>query len=239
MRSWTLQSGKLGLLMAAAVAIAGSSFLLIPTPQAQAQDILQQQGNLAPMRDEYTFTGGAGQAVHISMTSDEFDTLLVLVDANNQEIAFNDDYGRTLNSTIIAVLPSNGVYKVWARSFSGQGGNYDLVVRDATSYEQAAHRGYGLLQEDKLTEAIAAYTEAIQLDPNQPVAYLERADAQYRQAYQRPVAPENYEEVFELTPEQLDPILADYQRAVDLYEQAGEADIAASIREQMSYLQAE
>jgi Tfp pilus assembly protein PilF len=43
---------------------------------------------------------------------------------------------------------------------------------------QAYQQGYGLSREERHTEAIASFTQAIQLDPNRPEAYVGRAHAQ-------------------------------------------------------------
>ncbi|MBE9177406.1 pre-peptidase C-terminal domain-containing protein [Oculatella sp. LEGE 06141] len=214
---------------------------LLPTG-ANAQEgrqILQEEGRLEPAQSEYTFEGREGQTVTITMTSEDFDTVLSLIGPNDEEIAYNDDYGRTLNSTIVTTLPANGTYKVMARSFSGAGGAYTVAVRPATRYEQAYSRALQQLQDGNTAGAIAAYTEAIQVDPNQPIAYLERAEARYSEAYLSLIneGEEMSEEILTLTAEQLDPILADYRKAAELYEQSGEADTAQSIREQITYLQ--
>jgi tetratricopeptide (TPR) repeat protein len=216
MRIWKLKN--LGLLLAATLSV-GSSLLFLPVAPATAQEILQEQGNLRPAQDDYTFSGTAGQAIAISMTSDEFDTLLTLVGPDNQEIATNDDYARSLNSTIIITLPSTGEYKVQARSFSGMGGNYSLTVRPATPYDQAYSRGMMAYQEGRLDDAIAALNEAIEADPSQPTAYVDRGDAKYAQSS--------------------DPAdtIADYRRAIELYEQAGNTDMAQMLRDQIMYLQ--
>jgi tetratricopeptide (TPR) repeat protein len=221
MKMWKLRLRNLSLLMAATMSI-GGSLLFLPAAPAVAQVLLQEQGSLRPTQDEYAFSGTAGQAVAISMASDEFDTLLVLLDPDNQEIARNDDYARSLNSTIIITLPRDGEYKVLARSFSGMGGNYSLTVRPATAYDQAYARAVEQYQQGMFAEAISAYTEAIRVDPNQAVAYIERADARYAQT--GTPSPE---------------MVADYERAADLYQQSGDVETAQSLREQIEYLQSQ
>jgi len=69
--------------------------------------------------DEYTFNGTAGQQVTITMNSTAFDTVLYLLDANNNILAFNDDIdGNTTNSRIsLFTLPANGAYSILANSF--------------------------------------------------------------------------------------------------------------------------
>lgn len=235
MKLLTLQLRRLCVLTAIAL-MAGSSSVLLSANRASAQSILQEQGSLQPMQDEYTFSGTEGQSVAISMDSPDFDTVLVLLDPDGKEIAVNDDYGRSLNSTIVTTLPQDGMYTVLARSFSGMGGNYTVAVREATQYEQAYSEGASLFMEGNLAGAIAAYTEAIQLDPNQPEAYMDRADARYAQAYSQ--LNESASEPVQPSPQVIQSVVEDYQQAADLYEQAGDAELAQSIRDQINLLQA-
>lgn len=207
------------LLLAATASIGGS--LLLPIAPAQAQNILQEQGSLQPVQNQYTFTGRAGQAIVISMNSADFDTVLVLLNASGEEVARNDDYGRSLNSTIVTTLPSDGVYKVLAQSFGGQGGSYTLNVRVATPYDQAYAQAFDQYQQGQYEQAIASYSRAIAVDPNQPAAYADRADARYAMSGES-VKTE---------------VIADYQRAADLFQQSGDDSIAQTLRSQIEYLQ--
>lgn len=210
------QPNPLGLLLAASVVLGGSALAISAAP-AQADEIFQQQGELRPMQQEYTFSGRAGQAVTISLTSPDFDTLVVLVDPSGSELATNDDYARSLNSTIVITLPSSGTYKVLARSFSGQGGNYTVTVKPATAFDQAYFNASNLYREGNLDEALTALNEAIRVDPNQPYPYLDRGDIYYSQG-------------------NLDAVRSDYEHAADLYEQAGDREMAQMLREQLTYL---
>ena len=198
----------------------GASCLITPSAQAQSGNqtpaaILQQQGSLQPSQDEYSFTGKKGQAVTIALTSDAFDTFLTLLDPDGEEIASNDDYGRSLNSAIVITLPQDGTYKVLTKSYSGQGGDYSITVRPATPYEQAYSQGVNEYQEGNLRQAIAAMSEAIELDPNQPIAYLDRGDLYYEQ-------------------DNLEAMIQDYQKAAELYEQQGDQATAQTLRQQIS-----
>lgn len=219
MTRWTNCSRKVGCVLATAIALGTVSWASF-APTARAQETLfEEQGTLQPMEDSYTFAGTAGQAVAISMTSEVFDTLLMLRGPNGQDIAMNDDYARSLNSTIVTTLPTTGTYTVLARSFSGQGGPYRIVVRPATAYDLSYAQGLEQIRNGDLDAAIASFTEAINQDPTQPMAYLDRGDAYYGQG-------------------DIQAVIADYTRAADLYEQAGDMDMAQSLREQISYIQA-
>jgi tetratricopeptide (TPR) repeat protein len=217
----SLRLRKIGVLMAAATLFSGT--LLLPVYPVRAQALLEQEGTLRSAEGEHTFSGEAGQAVKITVTSPDFDTTLSLLDPSGAELAFNDDYARGLNSTIVYTLPTSGTYKVVARSLSGTGGSYEVVVADATAFDQAYFRGVAARQEGDYTAAIAAFDEAIRLDPSQVAIHLDRADALYAQAQQ-------------LRPEEREAIRQSYERAIELYEQAGDEENAQLVRDQLMYL---
>lgn len=218
-----LRLRKIGVLMAAATLFSGT--LLLPVYPVSAQALLEQEGTLRPAEGEHTFSGEAGQAVKITVTSPDFDTTITLLDPNGAELAHNDDYARSPNSTIVYTLPTNGTYKVLARSLSGAGGSYEVVIADATAFDQAYFRGIAARQEGDYAAAIAAFDEAIRLDPSQPAIHLDRADALHAQAQQ-------------LRPEEQEAIEQSYERAIELYEQAGDEESAQLVREQLMYLNA-
>lgn len=228
-----LQSRWFGVLMAGAALLGGP---VVFAPSAIAQNLLQEQGTIRPAQNEYSFSGTEGQMVTISMTSSEFDTVLELLGPNDQQVAFNDDYGRTLNSRIIVTLPTTGEYKVLARSYSGQGGTYSIVVRPTTEYEMAYNRGFEAYMQGDYEGAIAAYTEAIALDSSQPMAYADRAEARMGQFYNSLGPDYNYEAPLEMDQALKDALIEDYEQAADLYEQAGDMDVARGLRDQVVYL---
>lgn len=84
--------------------------------------------------DAYAYTGRAGERIRISLTSDEFDTVLILgrvVDGEFQEIETNDDAddGDGTDSRITIELPEDGRYVIQATSFRAQTeGAYRLTV---------------------------------------------------------------------------------------------------------------
>lgn len=217
-------------------ALLGAVF--VPGSVGLAQTVLDQQGTLRPSQDEYKFAGEAGQVLSISMASADFDTVLTLLSPTGEEVAYNDDFGRSLNSTIVTTLPADGEYTVVARSFSGQGGNYTISVRPATEYEQAYSEGLTYAQDGEFDEAIAAYTRAIEVDANQPAAYVDRAEARWTQFYASQTLTEGQDPA-PPTGETRDAIVADYTRAADLYEQQGETEMVQSLREQISALESQ
>lgn len=111
------------------------------TPRRGGRVLLQEQGNLGPgspvlqsdgsLYREYTFQGNAGQTVTISLESPDFDTYLIVLDANEQVIGENDDVSpSSTNSGLTVTLPDNGTYRVIANAYDRSGqGNYTLVIR--------------------------------------------------------------------------------------------------------------
>jgi S1-C subfamily serine protease len=106
------------------------------TPQSSPQgggSMLRQQGTLGPgdatlndgsFYQEYRFQGRAGQTVRVSLSSDVFDTYLILLDDQGNRLGENDDRnpGDT-NSELVITLPRNGSYRVLVNAFdrTGQG----------------------------------------------------------------------------------------------------------------------
>ena len=217
-------------LMAAAVltGVAG-----IAHQAALAQSLLQQEGTLAPMEDAYTFDGAAGQTMTIELQSEDFDPVLLLKGPDGEVLTSNDDYGGTLNSTIVIELPEAGTYSAVASSFSGQGGSYEIEVRPASEYEKVFSRAYNLSLSEDYTDSIEAYTAAIALNDTDPSAFFGRADARINQAYL--VATAEIDTPDDLPQNIVDAVVADYLKAADLLEQQGEVGPAASLREQAEY----
>ncbi|MEO1095440.1 MAG: tetratricopeptide repeat protein [Cyanobacteria bacterium J06638_28] len=207
------------------------------TTQAQAQSIFERQDTLEPVQS-YTVEMTAGEFVAIAMTSDDFDPWLRLLGPNGEEVAFNDDFGGTLNARIVYNVPTSGEYTIIAKSFDEQGGVYDLQVRAAETYEVAFYEAQIHAQEGDYEAAIADYSEVISLEPDIPEAYLGRADAYFGQAQAQLQAqglvlgsPDD------LAPATRDAIIADFEQAATLYEAAGDSFTAQSIREQVQQLQ--
>ncbi|NER79887.1 MAG: hypothetical protein F6K42_09945 [Leptolyngbya sp. SIO1D8] len=102
--------------------------------------VLQQDGRLEPgdqiapdgsLFDRYSFEGQAGQSVTITVTSEDFDTYLLLLDNTESVLAQNDDTGfNSTNSALSITLPADGTYQVVVNSFWSDGqGNYSLTIQ--------------------------------------------------------------------------------------------------------------
>ncbi len=95
------------------------------------------------LSQDYVFTGQAGDAVVITLNSDDFDSYLRLIDGTGNEIVTNDDSGGTLNSQIGPyALPATGTYTIRASSLGGSStGAYTLTLNKvditAITYDQA------------------------------------------------------------------------------------------------------
>jgi len=72
----------------------------------------------------YIFAGVANTEVVITMTSNDFDAYLVLLDFDGNVVAEDDDSGRRLNAQITATIPAEGAYTIIAtslRAYRSQG----------------------------------------------------------------------------------------------------------------------
>lgn len=204
---------------------------------AVAQSLLQQNGNLAPMEDTYTFDGEAGQTMTIELESADFDTVLQLKGPDGELLTSNDDYGVTLNSTIVIELPETGTYSAIATSYSGLGGSYQIEVRPTSEYEQVFNRAYEFTLSEDYGNAVEAYSNAIALNDTDPSAYIGRAEASLSNAYLE--FTDEAGDLEDLPDEVLEVVAADYNKAADLLDQQGQTGPADSLREQARYFMGE
>jgi S1-C subfamily serine protease len=101
---------------------------------------LRQQGSLGPGDDtlndgsfyeEYRFQGRAGQTVRISLSSNAFDTYLILLDEQGNRLGENDDRSSgDTNSELVVTLPQNGSYRVIVNAFDRTGQGAFLLTVD-------------------------------------------------------------------------------------------------------------
>jgi outer membrane protein assembly factor BamB len=84
--------------------------------------------------DVYSFSGTAGQRISISMSSNQFDTFLILNRPDGSVLAVNDDGGGGTNSRIppngFITLPVTGTYTIYANAFDPDNttGAYTLLI---------------------------------------------------------------------------------------------------------------
>ncbi|MFL2545797.1 MAG: pre-peptidase C-terminal domain-containing protein [Candidatus Rariloculaceae bacterium] len=91
--------------------------------------------------DMYEFTGRAGQRVALELTSNDFDTYLILSDPNGESQA-NDDARDTTDSMIVATLTESGTHQVGVTSYEGgETGEYRLTIdQDSADGESLENR---------------------------------------------------------------------------------------------------
>ncbi|WP_263970679.1 peptidase [Leptolyngbya sp. KIOST-1] len=79
---------------------------------------------------DYTVYFEAGDQVAIDVTSDDFDTLVILMNKDGVIIGENDDGpDGTTNSLLFARIKESGTYTVRVQAYAGQGtGNFFLKV---------------------------------------------------------------------------------------------------------------
>ncbi|TVQ19252.1 MAG: serine protease [Leptolyngbya sp. DLM2.Bin15] len=99
---------------------------------------LDSDSNVLPFDNSYfnvyNFDGRAGQRIVIDMSSNEFDTFLILLDPNGVDIMQDDDGGGGTNSKIEMTLPANGTYTIFANSYQpGETGRYSLRLQESGS----------------------------------------------------------------------------------------------------------
>ncbi|TVP69498.1 MAG: hypothetical protein EA342_03300 [Leptolyngbya sp. LCM1.Bin17] len=221
-------------LQAIAISVTLSGLGMAMPQPLLAETLLENQGTITPAEATYTFEGTEGQELTITLESDDFDPVLLLLDSNGEEVAFNDDFGGSLNSKIIVTLPADDTYTVVARSFAGDGGDYDLVVRASTPFELTFATAEDLMMVEDFEGAIAAYTEAIDLDPEQSSAYLGRAQAVLGQVYTE--QGDQIESPADIPAAAREAVIADFEQAADLMEASGSDNWAESLREQAQLL---
>jgi len=72
-----------------------------------------------------TFEGTAGEVLTIELTSEDFDTYLILVGPDETTLAEDDDGSGGTNSQIVITLPTPGTYTLITKTFeAGQMGQY-------------------------------------------------------------------------------------------------------------------
>lgn len=77
--------------------------------------------------DAFSFEAEAGNEVTVTMTSNQFDTYLIVRSPSGQEWT-NDDFGSTNTSQVSFTASMGGSYTIWATAF-GESGRGDYEVR--------------------------------------------------------------------------------------------------------------
>lgn len=98
---------------------------------APGDQVLQQDNSLY---DDYPIEVESGWNIRATMTSDKFDTYLILIDPQGNRATYNDDDaslgGNGTNSQINFTATSSGTYHIYANAYqSGQTGDYQLAYQ--------------------------------------------------------------------------------------------------------------
>lgn len=78
--------------------------------------------------DVYAFRVSGSTDVQIDLESNEFDAVLTLLDEDLNEIDFNDDRSNSNTDARLETRLSSGVYVVFAYSYDGDLGDYELQL---------------------------------------------------------------------------------------------------------------
>ena len=175
-RQW--KSAILSLTVLSTALIGGGSTVVLAAPiliaqQASARTPQTVTGRLDQTSDQlddgryhaiHTFEGTAGEVLAIKLTSEDFDTYLMLVSPDEATIAEDDDGAGGTNSQIVITLPTTGTYTLIANSFeAGQTGQYQLEWQTATATDQDLALANQLDQQVIDLDNAGRYSEAIPL----------------------------------------------------------------------------
>ena len=109
---------------------------------AGALDARDQRRGTGAYQEVHTFDGEEGEPVRIEMTSDEFDTYLIVESPSGEQLANDDFDGSTARSQVEFMMPETGRYRVFATSYQpGAMGSYRLRMSqtDALAPEPIAY----------------------------------------------------------------------------------------------------
>jgi tetratricopeptide (TPR) repeat protein len=123
----------------------------------------------------HSFEGTAGEGLAIELTSEDFDTYLMLIGPDGAKLAEDDDGAGGTNPQIVITLPTTGTYTLIANTLeAGQTGQYQLAWRTATARDQDLALAHQLNQQVIELYRAGRYSEAIPL-AEQVLAIREQA----------------------------------------------------------------
>jgi hypothetical protein len=82
----------------------------------------------------YTTKLTKGDKIVIELKSKDFDAVVIVEDAKNKVLAFNDDDpegGGTLDSRLVWTVPADGEYRIIATSLNKKSGDFELKITKA------------------------------------------------------------------------------------------------------------
>ncbi|MEA5464586.1 CHAT domain-containing protein [Leptothoe sp. PORK10 BA2] len=112
--------------------------------------------------DVYRFEGQAGQIIKINLASEDFDTRLLLLDADQAQIASNDDSNDSTNSILAWRLPTSGEYYLLVAAYGEDGqGTYQLKGTMGSEQEAKQTEADQLLDESQNLRSTARWQESL------------------------------------------------------------------------------
>lgn len=133
--------------------------------------------------DAYTFEAQAGDHIRISLTSDEFDAVLLLSDLSGELFISDDDSGEGTNAELTLQIDSTGEYEVLANGLDlNERGRYELTVytlsREERSQATQAAAAYSLVAQGFEQYQIGQFPEALSSFETALNIFLELGDRQ-------------------------------------------------------------
>jgi hypothetical protein len=117
--------GKGGLTIQGKIAENDAKFKIIPLP-------MQNEAMLPGKAFQVKLAGG--KRYRIAMSSNQLDSVLMIKDAGDKQLAWDDDSGGSLNALIMFDPPKDGTYVIHTLSLKGTGA-FTLFVREAVVHE--------------------------------------------------------------------------------------------------------
>ena len=117
-------TGTVGLLAGLAMGMAGVAHAQSNSGTLSRGDAQLQSGEYV---DSYTFNVAAGQQISVDLTSNDFDTYLIVKPPQGEQIDNDDWEGSLSHSRVETVATTGGTYEVLVTSFAiGETGSYSL-----------------------------------------------------------------------------------------------------------------
>lgn len=108
-----------------------------------------------------------GQAVEISLVSDDFDALVRIADSAGTELASDDDGGEFFNSLLSFTAPSSETFTIIVSSFGGSpDGTFTLSVTEVGSSPSTGGAEAGAPASGECGGSVLAYNCTITVSPN-------------------------------------------------------------------------
>ncbi|MDB9503380.1 CHAT domain-containing protein [Spirulina major CS-329] len=109
----------------------------------------------------HTITGRANEQIVIDLVAEEFDPLLIVLDADGQDIAGDNDGGEGLNARLTLEFPADGEYLLAVVAVEpGTTGQYRITTQAATAGDVALARANQLNQQGIQLYRAGRYAEA-------------------------------------------------------------------------------